>query len=226
MITDSICLLYILFCFQCVVCLCAKASMQTMPCGHKVVCRKCFVKTIQVAVTQRCLPLRCVVCRTRILKLKQEVNTAPMTPPTQRYSRLLPCQEQSPMHSPVHHLSHGNRHQPPSFTQQFVRSQKHTAALTRSPGAWVRYPNHHRYDTGVTCPGATGSNGIGTTIGLFDSKQQPVLICNEFKKPHHHPMSSLTTPHHVPLSPARGIQRNTACTNNSQKKHRTVTFLQ
>ena len=45
--------------------------MQTYPCGHKVICRKCFVKTIQVAVTQRCLPLRCVVCRTRILKLKQ-----------------------------------------------------------------------------------------------------------------------------------------------------------
>ena len=37
-----------------------------------MVCRKCFVKTIQVAVTQRCLPLRCVVCRTRILKLKQD----------------------------------------------------------------------------------------------------------------------------------------------------------
>lgn len=62
------------FLFQCVVCLSAKATMQTYPCGHKVVCRKCFVKTIQVAVTQRCLPLRCVVCRTRILKLKQ---TAP-----------------------------------------------------------------------------------------------------------------------------------------------------
>ena len=45
--------------------------MQTFPCGHKVVCRKCFVKTIQVAVSQRQLPLRCVICRTKILKLKQ-----------------------------------------------------------------------------------------------------------------------------------------------------------
>jgi len=46
--------------------------MKTLPCGHCVVCRKCFVKTIQTAVTDRCLPLRCVVCRTKILKLKQQ----------------------------------------------------------------------------------------------------------------------------------------------------------
>ncbi|XP_074659488.1 uncharacterized protein LOC141912174 [Tubulanus polymorphus] len=57
---------------ECVICLGAKATMQTQPCGHRVVCRKCFVKTIQVAVTQRCLPLRCVICRARILKLKQQ----------------------------------------------------------------------------------------------------------------------------------------------------------
>ena len=198
-------------------CLCAKATMQTMPCGHKVVCRKCFVKTIQVAVTQRCLPLRCVVCRTRILKLKQEVNTAPMTPPTQRYSRLLPGQEQSP----VHHINSTNRH-PLSFTKQFVRSHKQTAALTRSPGAGVRHPHHHRYGAGVTCSGATGSSGGGAIVGLFDSKQQPVLLCNEFKKPHHHPVSSLSSQHHVTLSPARSIPRNTACTNSSQKKHRMI----
>jgi len=46
--------------------------MKTLPCAHCVVCRKCFVKTIQTAVTDRCLPLRCVVCRTKILKLKQQ----------------------------------------------------------------------------------------------------------------------------------------------------------
>ncbi|XP_064648170.1 uncharacterized protein LOC135500565 isoform X3 [Lineus longissimus] len=60
----------------CVICLGAKATMQTQPCGHRVVCRKCFVKTIQVAVSQRCLPLRCVICRTRILKLKQQSSTS------------------------------------------------------------------------------------------------------------------------------------------------------
>ena len=49
----------------------ARATMQTLPCGHKVLCRTCFVKTIQVAVSQRCIPLKCVVCRSRIIKLKQ-----------------------------------------------------------------------------------------------------------------------------------------------------------
>ena len=56
---------------QCVICMSSKATMQTQPCGHRVVCRLCFVKTIQTAVAQRVLPLRCVVCRTKILKLKQ-----------------------------------------------------------------------------------------------------------------------------------------------------------
>lgn len=44
--------------------------MQTYPCGHKVVCRRCFVKTIQIALSQRTLPLCCVICRTKILRLK------------------------------------------------------------------------------------------------------------------------------------------------------------
>lgn len=57
--------------------------MKTLPCGHCVVCRKCFVKTIQTAVTDRCLPLRCVVCRTKILKLKQQ----PQPPATSTKSR-------------------------------------------------------------------------------------------------------------------------------------------
>ncbi|XP_076360813.1 uncharacterized protein LOC143252487 [Tachypleus tridentatus] len=56
---------------ECAICINAKATMQTFPCGHCVVCRKCFVKTIQTTVSQRLLPLRCVVCRTKILRLKQ-----------------------------------------------------------------------------------------------------------------------------------------------------------
>ncbi|GBN60222.1 hypothetical protein AVEN_184928-1 [Araneus ventricosus] len=56
---------------ECAICICAKATMQTFPCGHRVVCRKCFVKTIQMAVSQRLLPLRCVICRAKILRLKQ-----------------------------------------------------------------------------------------------------------------------------------------------------------
>ncbi|GLH04829.1 Uncharacterized protein GBIM_10456, partial [Gryllus bimaculatus] len=57
---------------ECVICVNAKATMQTSPCGHRVVCRKCFVKTIQMAVSQRLLPLRCVICRAKILRLKQQ----------------------------------------------------------------------------------------------------------------------------------------------------------
>lgn len=59
---------------ECVICMSAKATMQTFPCGHTVICRKCFIKTIQVAVSQRCLPLKCVICRTRILKLRQSAT--------------------------------------------------------------------------------------------------------------------------------------------------------
>ncbi|XP_019871279.1 uncharacterized protein LOC109599697 [Aethina tumida] len=61
---------------ECVICIHAKATMQTAPCGHQVVCRKCFVKTIQIAVSQRLLPLRCVICRAKILRLK----TGPILP--------------------------------------------------------------------------------------------------------------------------------------------------
>lgn len=53
--------------------------MQTSPCGHQVVCRKCFVKTIQMAVSQRLLPLRCVICRAKILRLKQTGIGPPST---------------------------------------------------------------------------------------------------------------------------------------------------
>ncbi|XP_050535818.1 uncharacterized protein LOC126902502 isoform X2 [Daktulosphaira vitifoliae] len=56
---------------ECVICVNSKATMQTWPCGHRVVCRKCLVRTIQIAVSRRALPLRCVVCRARVLRLKR-----------------------------------------------------------------------------------------------------------------------------------------------------------
>ncbi|XP_071476268.1 uncharacterized protein [Diadema setosum] len=56
---------------ECVVCLTRQAVICTYPCAHRVICRKCFVKTIQVALSQRLLPLRCVVCRTKIQHLDQ-----------------------------------------------------------------------------------------------------------------------------------------------------------
>lgn len=81
-----------IFCSQCVVCVSAKASMQTFPCGHRVVCRKCFVKTIQVAVSQRVLPLRCVICRTKIVRLKHSSHgrATPVMPGAR--ALLAPCE--------------------------------------------------------------------------------------------------------------------------------------
>ena len=52
----------------------AKATMQTLPCGHRVVCRKCFIKTIQSAIADHALPLKCIVCRASVLKLGSNKN--------------------------------------------------------------------------------------------------------------------------------------------------------
>ena len=41
-------------------------------CFVQVVCRQCFVKTIQMAVAQKRLPLRCILCRAKILRIKQD----------------------------------------------------------------------------------------------------------------------------------------------------------
>lgn len=57
---------------ECIVCNSAKAIIQTFPCKHRVLCRRCFVKTLQVAVNDLNLPLKCVVCRTRIQTLDRE----------------------------------------------------------------------------------------------------------------------------------------------------------
>ena len=59
---------------QCVICMSARATMQTLQCGHRVLCLPCFVKTIQAAVAHRCVPLKCVICRSDVLKLKQPGN--------------------------------------------------------------------------------------------------------------------------------------------------------
>lgn len=45
--------------------------MRTLPCNHVILCRACFVRTIQSAVSQRHLPLTCVLCRQRVLKVSR-----------------------------------------------------------------------------------------------------------------------------------------------------------
>ncbi|XP_076330200.1 uncharacterized protein LOC143235845 [Tachypleus tridentatus] len=78
---------------ECAICISARASMQTFPCGHKVVCRKCFIKTIQIVVTQRILPLRCVVCRARILHIKHILSRGVAEPTAQSVSVLMNYRE-------------------------------------------------------------------------------------------------------------------------------------
>jgi hypothetical protein len=71
---------------ECVICITSKATMKTQPCGHQVVCRRCFVKTIQSAVVQRLLPLRCVICRARINKLTSSSGTFRLQESASSYS--------------------------------------------------------------------------------------------------------------------------------------------
>ncbi|TRY79442.1 hypothetical protein TCAL_16008 [Tigriopus californicus] len=55
---------------ECVVCCQARSVMQVAPCGHQCQCRLCFVQNIQDAVANRDLPLRCLICNAKILRVK------------------------------------------------------------------------------------------------------------------------------------------------------------
>lgn len=124
---------------QCVICLVARANMQTLPCQHKVVCRKCFIKTIQSAVTQRCLPLRCVVCRTRVLKLRQDEPPLSPQPPPRVCTTSGPHQH-SPRHGTKARKVHSACKTPPvEKTEEFKitvdvgQCPKHLKPIIRRP---------------------------------------------------------------------------------------------
>jgi hypothetical protein len=130
------------------VCLCAKATMQTYPCAHKVVCRKCFVKTIQVAVTQRCLPLRCVVCRTRILKLKQSVPSGSSKEPSEKQKEKMKIRQQAmisamaanrtPSRGPIVLTGNISSRQGVALTRQGVALSRQQAAAVWQQGGTGR----------------------------------------------------------------------------------------
>jgi len=71
--------------------------MQTLPCGHRVVCRKCFIKTIQSAIAEHSLPLKCIVCRASVLKLGS--CKADKSSSTQQPSSLLSLSSTTPSKS-------------------------------------------------------------------------------------------------------------------------------
>ena len=84
----GVCNVHYVHCVQCVICLSAPATMQTFPCAHRVACRRCFVRTIQTAIVERSLPLRCVMCRSRILKLNDPMDQSAIASAT--HDRLSP----------------------------------------------------------------------------------------------------------------------------------------
>ncbi|KAH8402042.1 hypothetical protein KR009_009373 [Drosophila setifemur] len=125
---------------ECVICINARATMQTSPCGHRVVCRRCFVKTIQSAVAQRLLPLRCVICRARVNRLTSSSGTWRIQESASSYSMgakswssagvaaggVVPSASSYSMndahsghhtfHKPTIHKSAGGRHHPHHYT--------------------------------------------------------------------------------------------------------------
>ena len=60
--------------FQCVICCQARAVMQVAPCGHQALCRLCFVHNIQEAVATRDLPLKCLMCGSKIIRVKNNTK--------------------------------------------------------------------------------------------------------------------------------------------------------
>ena len=68
--TKDFFLLIFSFFLQCAVCCQARAVMQVSPCGHQALCRLCFVHNIQEAVAGRDLPLKCLLCGSKIIRVK------------------------------------------------------------------------------------------------------------------------------------------------------------
>ncbi|XP_018398843.1 PREDICTED: chromatin assembly factor 1 subunit A isoform X2 [Cyphomyrmex costatus] len=58
---------------ECVTCMSAKAIMRYVPCNHCPVCRLCFFRIVQVAVSQMRLPMKCMMCRADILGVRPEI---------------------------------------------------------------------------------------------------------------------------------------------------------
>lgn len=128
--------------------------MQTYPCGHKVVCRRCFVKTIQIALAQRTLPLRCVICRAKILRLKHTQNSKLSSVPTlQSRSSSCSTSKQRPYSEMVARSCSLEENPWPAGASKYSRSLpginggsfKYRSSVNRSHSGWYlirrfRYP--------------------------------------------------------------------------------------
>lgn len=132
---------------ECVICIHAKATMQTAPCGHQVVCRKCFVKTIQIAVSQRLLPLRCVICRAKILRLK----TGPILPSSASGYSVNSRSSSVPQSDSLYSVSSGGS----SISSTSTCSSESNASTGGCSGGGN---GQHQHGSSVTC---CGSNCLG-----------------------------------------------------------------
>lgn len=106
--------------------------MQTFPCGHRVVCRKCFVKTIQMVVSQRMLPLRCVICRAKVLRLKQTTTGGLSTGFVRSNSKIL-YQQMLPPHPSQQRLARPISLMAGCCLQQQQQQQQPSTSAAASP---------------------------------------------------------------------------------------------
>lgn len=99
---------------ECLGCGECRAVMQVSPCGHQALCRLCFIKNIQQAVSSRSLPLCCVMCHTKIQRVKNNhrANHAirggqgrPRSFPSSVSGYQLPTLSKSQSHYSVHSAS-------------------------------------------------------------------------------------------------------------------------
>ncbi|GAB6030397.1 hypothetical protein CHUAL_007275 [Chamberlinius hualienensis] len=195
---------------ECVVCISAKASMQTYPCGHKVVCRKCFVKTIQMAVSQRLLPLRCVICRAKILRLKQ--TTGSISSASSVYAGSISSSSSTysfnSSNSNIHSrsLSHSQSH-PCHLTNCSSSYSTSSAASTSSSNSSTSTASYQPQRSPIKSASSSGSHIRNNTM-MVHSNTYPRLV-HRSKSPQ--PLSSLThdSSKHLPVvtnpgGPVRG----------------------
>lgn len=191
---------------QCVICINAKATMQTSPCGHQVVCRKCFVKTIQMAVSQRLLPLRCVICRAKILRLKQ---TPDMPTSVSGYSVASSSGASVPASDSLYSVSsggssaseasslscscHGRGAYPRQPTGALKRSQQHAMKVKLQDfyhgekGNVCRLPpiremSPHAAPRAATAPGSTRIRCAQKIVTQLETAPAPAPVPNYFRR--------------------------------------------
>lgn len=57
---------------ECVICVTRRACIRSYPCGHKVLCEKCFVKLLQINYLEGKYPVTCVFCRSPVALYRRQ----------------------------------------------------------------------------------------------------------------------------------------------------------